>query len=220
MFYHNRDLFDAQNLPVRHYNTQLGRFNLKLDGKNQKFLMSEVDIRPNHIYLEDDIFQMTQHENLTFVDTDKSLVETYELPPVTGYENVLFTQTLALTNHGTYYHRRIYSVFHAMAFIGGVIYVTHGIFAYLIGPCARHSYKMRAFKRLYFARTKDEKLFESYARNRSSSLQNGQSQFFDTKNQYKEDNWENMGQHHYTSERPSYDQAKLLEQRKVQAETP
>lgn len=91
MLYHNRDLWDPKNLPVMHYNTQLGRFNLKLDSKNQKFLMSEVDIRPNHIYLEDDIFQMTQHENLTFVDTEKSLVETFELPPVQGYENVLFT---------------------------------------------------------------------------------------------------------------------------------
>jgi len=91
MFYHNRDLLDPRNLPVRHYNTQLGRFNLRLDAKNQKFLMSEVDIRPNHIYLEDDIFQMTQYENLTFVDTDKSLVDTFELPVVTGSENVLFT---------------------------------------------------------------------------------------------------------------------------------
>jgi hypothetical protein len=53
--------------------------------------MSEVDIRPNHIYLEDDIFQMTQYENLTFVDTDKSLVDTFELPVLTGSENVLFT---------------------------------------------------------------------------------------------------------------------------------
>lgn len=29
-----------------------------------------------------------------------------------------------------------------------------------------------------------------------------------------------MGQHYYTSDRPSYDQAKLLEQRKVQVATP
>jgi hypothetical protein len=34
MLYHNRDLLDADNLPVRHYNTPLGRFNLKLDSKN------------------------------------------------------------------------------------------------------------------------------------------------------------------------------------------
>lgn len=38
MFYHNRDLLDPNNIPIRYYHTQLGRFNLKLDDKNQKFV--------------------------------------------------------------------------------------------------------------------------------------------------------------------------------------
>lgn len=76
MLYHNADLLDPKNLPVVRHSMQTGRFLLQ----DQKFIQSYVDLRPNYLLLEDDLFQMTQHENLTFIDTDKTLLETYELP--------------------------------------------------------------------------------------------------------------------------------------------
>lgn len=110
---------------------------------------------------------MTQHENLTFIDTDKTLLETYEMPSFKDGD-VLLTQTLSLTADGQQYHRRIYSVFHAMAFVGGLGYVLMSIFSFFLTPCAAYSFRMRALKRLYFARTSDLGIFELDSRRSSS----------------------------------------------------
>lgn len=52
MLYHNADLLDPHNLPVVRQSMQTGRFILQ----DQKFIQSYVDLRPNYLLLEDDLF--------------------------------------------------------------------------------------------------------------------------------------------------------------------
>lgn len=74
-----------------------------------------------------------------------------------------------------------------MAFVGGLGYVLVAIFSFFLTPCAAYSFRMRALKRLYFARTSDLGIFEL---DRNSSSQSGQLLHdHEQKGLYSNENW-------------------------------
>lgn len=65
----------------------------------------------------------------------------------------ILAQKISLSGEGFEYLKEYHSFIDFLALMGGVTYSTYCLIGMLIGPIQRHSYKMRAIKRLYFARS-------------------------------------------------------------------
>ena len=55
---------------------------------------------------------------------------------------------------------RAYNVFELFAFIGGLVVFFGIAFTYSLRPFQKHAFKMKALKRLYYAKTESENCFK------------------------------------------------------------
>jgi hypothetical protein len=62
---------------------------------------------------------------------------------------------------GTLYKRKEHALFDVLSFVGGFAITLAFLIKLLINPIQRFAFRMRAIKRLYFARTSEDKLFPS-----------------------------------------------------------
>ena len=58
------------------------------------------------------------------------------------------------------HRRRVYSIFDFLGDLGGVIEIILLFFGMFLLPLAKHSFILKATKKLYLARTKEESIFE------------------------------------------------------------
>ena len=79
------------------------------------------------------------------------------LAPVNS--NILLNQKLSLSGEGFQFRKEFHSYIDFLAFMGAVFYSIYSLISLLIGPIQRHSYKLRAIKRLYFARGDSKDIF-------------------------------------------------------------
>ena len=60
----------------------------------------------------------------------------------------------------TYYHsRQVYNILDLLGYYGGLAEVVTGFLAFLVGPVAEHSFLMKAIRKLYLIKTKNDHLF-------------------------------------------------------------
>lgn len=112
-------------------------------------------IEKNEVETEDSIFQLGQVSIETeYYDILRNIERTY--PDVDGR---LYTGEVVLANSGLVHRRRVYSIFDLMGDLGGVIEILLIVFNIMFLPMAEHSFNLKAIKKLFLARTKDEELF-------------------------------------------------------------
>jgi hypothetical protein len=70
--------------------------------------------------------------------------------------------------------------------LGGVFEVIMVFFGFIISPVSEHSFFLKSIKKLYYARTKDRKLFKEFKpKNEDKSAQRRQSVLSDKLYDYK-----------------------------------
>lgn len=64
-----------------------------------------------------------------------------------------------LNEEGVNYQRDAYNILGVLGDLGGIVEVIMIIFGFFLFPISEHSFYLKAARMLYYARTKDEKLF-------------------------------------------------------------
>lgn len=73
--------------------------------------------------------------------------------------NRLLQQRISLSGEGYQFRREKHSYIDFLAFMGAVTYSITCLISFLIGPIQRHSFNLRAIKRLYVARSQGKDIF-------------------------------------------------------------
>ena len=76
-------------------------------------------------------------------------------------EKLLLLQSMSVSPVAQMHHTRVFTFWMMLALIGGVLFSLAQGFKWCLRPCAKHGFTMRAIKRLYLVRTKDEKLYKT-----------------------------------------------------------
>ena len=64
-----------------------------------------------------------------------------------------------LNEEGVNYSRDVYNILGVLGDLGGIVEVIMIIFGFFLFPISEHSFYLKAARMLYYARTKDDKLF-------------------------------------------------------------
>lgn len=91
-----------------------------------------------------------------FFSFGKSIPQQRKLNPGESY---LYANTFFLDQQGIMHHREVYTAIDALGDLGGFIQITLIIFGSIFLPISRYSYYLKAARFMFFARTKDGKLF-------------------------------------------------------------
>lgn len=78
---------------------------------------------------------------------------------VTNTGGVIVEQNFFVGEVGLKHNRRTFTFWMWLALIGGVTQSLLIVFNWIVSPFAQFGFQMRAYKRLYWARTSDDKLF-------------------------------------------------------------
>ena len=71
----------------------------------------------------------------------------------------LLTLNFEIDNQANVFHKKSWAIFEYLGILGGIVYFTFNLVLFLISPLQKHSFILRAIKRLYFARTADNFMF-------------------------------------------------------------
>lgn len=79
---------------------------------------------------------------------------------ITDLKGIIVEQTFSISEIAIKHNRRAFNFLMWLGMIGGIITSLMIVFNWIVSPFARFGFQMRAFKRLYWVRTSDEKLFD------------------------------------------------------------
>ena len=124
--------------------------------------MDYTFLRYNDISTEENWVQLGQYIGYSFYDIQnvmKKVQARTVYDPIPKLKNSLY-QTIMFVDQTTISHgRRIYGLFDLLGDLGGVTEVIMLCFGFMLYPISEHSFHIKAIKKLFIARTKDEKLF-------------------------------------------------------------
>lgn len=128
----------------------------------KKIQMDLTFLRVNDIETQESWLQLGQFDAYRFFDIQKVLKKTQfrsvndETPELKDsyYMTILFMDQVTI-QHG----RRIYSLFDLLGDLGGVTEVIMICFGFMLYPISEHSFYLKAFKKLFIAKTEDETIF-------------------------------------------------------------
>lgn len=75
--------------------------------------------------------------------------------------NLLSQSVLVLSSETIRYTRKVYGMIDLLGDLGGVIEIVMLFFGFFLYPISEHSFNLEAIKKLFFASTSDETLFEA-----------------------------------------------------------
>ena len=86
-----------------------------------------------------------------FFDIGKTLSRSYMPRKV----NLLFRSLVYQKNEVVFHERKCFDIMMVLGSLGGIGNIMIIVFGFLLFPISEHSFLMKAFKKFYFARTKD-----------------------------------------------------------------
>ena len=105
-------------------------------------------------------------ETGSFFDIGKVLSRNY----MPRHTPLLFSSLVWQKNEVVFHERKCFDVMMVLGSLGGIGNVMIIIFGFLLFPISEHSFLMKAFKKFYFARTKDQTLFPQLGEFRQNKL--------------------------------------------------
>ena len=75
--------------------------------------------------------------------------------------NILFKATIWQDNERVSHRREGYDLFGLLGDLGGITQIFYLIFGTILYPYSEHSFVVKALKKLYYARTRDNEIFRS-----------------------------------------------------------
>lgn len=81
---------------------------------------------------------------------------------VTTAASIILEQKFSISDVAYKHNRKVYfNLWMWLGLMGGIAMFLYAVFNSIVSPFARFGFQMRAYKRLYWARTSDEKLFKT-----------------------------------------------------------
>jgi hypothetical protein len=78
------------------------------------------------------------------------------------FKKYLLQISISIGSDSLFFQRQFYSVLDIAKDVGGLINALFAIFSVITCPMANYSFILRAIKKIYILRTKDNDLFEEY----------------------------------------------------------
>ena len=110
----------------------------------------------NEVETEDQLIQLGWNDiEDSYFDVEKEVKQVFPFK-----NSILYKGVQVLDSKGSVHRRRVYSIFDFLGDLGGVIEIILLVFGMFLLPIAKHSFILKATKKLYLARTKEESIFE------------------------------------------------------------
>ena len=118
--------------------------------------VQKIDLQLNQVEMFDGLMSMNKARRSYFLGIGGN--SQYQMTDTKG---MLLEQTLDVSDIAVKHNRRAYTFWMWLAMIGGITQSLLIAFNWMVAPFAKFGFQMRAYKRLYWARTSEDKLFDT-----------------------------------------------------------